>query len=641
MPTMPRLPVREMPLPGESLTSLVRRHVWAMGYESFARLFGLLTEVGGPVPHHLEQLDRGPVMNGLATLLRQDEESLLKQTVHSLAGSLVLAPKGELPAERCDSKTLLKYFELASRQICPSCLDNKEGYERLNWLIRPVFICVQHRSWLIDHCPNCHKAFRSGRADLRRSRCGRNLGDNVVTAVSSELLALQAALETWLSGKDLPLAETSTAACFWWLERLKAAVSRTPSWIAEQREQLGIPQQIESDQVAWTAAADILRHWPQRLGEFLDVFQTVDKKSAMATGTGRAFGRLLREASYLERSGYSTPADALRQYLLSRFTRGHLNAKVCLFRDHMHQQTIQDRDWLTRTQAAKQLRLRQTAIPELVTRGLLQGQVLAAGRRTIGLITGESVRRLQSRLEQALTIPTVANRLRTGKRTVLDLIHADVLHGSLRTRTGWLIPREQVDSLENALCQLPACASLPLPWVECRTATRRFGPAGLTLALLIKLIKDGQVRAARDPSMNNLRGLWVHQRDLERNLPQIIEARDETNGYPLNRLALILFPEQRLKEIVLRKWIRAGLLRARRSTKRWFIAASEVERFRATYCLAGHACQTLGISRSSLHRCELEGRIAPIYSRRRNRGAGASVFLRADVERLRRQTAAA
>jgi hypothetical protein len=612
-----------------------------MGYESFARLFGLLTEVGQPVPHQLEQLGRGPLMKGLATLLRQDDESLLKQTVHSLAGSLVLATKSELPARQCDSKTALKYFELARRPICPRCLDDKDGYERLVWLIRPVFICVRHQCRLVDHCPNCGKKFRAVQLDLRRCPCGCHLRDNLVTEVSPKLLALQTPLEIWLSGNDLPLAETSTAACFWWLERLRAAVARTPSWIAEQRELLGVPTPIESDQVAWIAAVDILQHWPQRLGEFLDVFQTVDKKSAMATGTGRAFGRLLCEASYLEQLGFSTPGDALRQYLLSRFTRGHLNAKVCLFRNHVHQQTIGDRDWFTRTQAAKQLWLRQTAIPELVTRGLLNGQVLAAGRRTIGLISGESVRRLRNQLQRALTIPALANRLGTGKHTVLELIHTQVLKGSVRTKTGWLIPREQVDSLENALCQLPACPSLPLPWVASREATRRFGPTGLTLALLIKLIMDGQIRAARNPSKNSLPGLWVHQRDLEHYLPQLVRARDETDGYPLNRLASILFPEQRLKEIVLRKWIRAGLLRARRSTKRWFIDATEVERFRATYCLAGHTCQTLGISRSTLHRFELEGRIAPIYSRRRNWGAGASVFLCADVERLRRQTAAA
>jgi excisionase family DNA binding protein len=638
---MPRLPVREPPLPGESLTSLVRRHVLAMGYESFARLCGVLTEVGGPVPHHLEQLDRGPLMNGLATLFGQDEERLLQQTVHLLAGSLVLTTKGEVPAERCDSKTVLKYFELAHRPICPKCVVEEQGYERLSWLIRPIFICVRHQCRLVDHCPNCHKTFRSGRADLRRCRCGHNLGENLATAVSSELLALQAALETWLFGNSRPLAEMSTAACFWWLERLKVAISRTPSWVKQQRERLGIAPQIESDQVAWIAAIEILHHWPHRLSEFLDVFQTIDKRSAMATGTGRAFGRLLREASYLEQFGFSTPADVLRQYLLRRFTRGHLNAKVCLFRDHMHQQSIQNRDWLTRTQAAKQLRLRQTAIPELVTRGLLEGQVLTAGRRTIGLISGEAVRRLQCQLQWALTIPAVASRLGTGKHTVLALIRADVLQGSVRTRTGWLIPREQVDTLENALCQLPARPNSTFPWVTAREVTRRFGPTGLTLALLIKLVKGGQIRAARDPSKNNLHGLWVHQRDVERNLPQIVNARDGRDGYPLNRLASILFPEQRLKEIVLRKWIRAGLLRARRSTKRWFIDAAEVERFRATYCLAGHACQTLGISRSTLHRFELEDRIAPIYSRRRNLGAGASVFLCADVERLRRQTAAA
>lgn len=44
------LPVRESPLPGESLTSFVRRHVVGMGYESMVRLLSLVDEVELPPP---------------------------------------------------------------------------------------------------------------------------------------------------------------------------------------------------------------------------------------------------------------------------------------------------------------------------------------------------------------------------------------------------------------------------------------------------------------------------------------------------------------------------------------------------------------------------------------------------------------
>jgi predicted site-specific integrase-resolvase len=97
----------------------------------------------------------------------------------------------------------------------------------------------------------------------------------------------------------------------------------------------------------------------------------------------------------------------------------------------------------------------------------------------------------------------------------------------------------------------------------------------------------------------------------------------------------VLVPGQPLKEVVLRKWIEAGLLRAQRRSKAWWIEPEEVERFRATYCLAAEACALLGVSRSTLSRWEQQQRIHPIYSRQSHSAAGASVYLRDAMENLR------
>ena len=86
---------------------------------------------------------------------------------------------------------------------------------------------------------------------------------------------------------------------------------------------------------------------------------------------------------------------------------------------------------------------------------------------------------------------------------------------------------------------------------------------------------------------------------------------------------------------MLRKWIRAGLLQAECRGRIWHVALDEVERFRSTYCLAADACRILGISRSTLARRETAGEISAVYSRRTHSGAGASVFRRDDVLRMR------
>ena len=64
-------------------------------------------------------------------------------------------------------------------------------------------------------------------------------------------------------------------------------------------------------------------------------------------------------------------------------------------------------------------------------------------------------------------------------------------------------------------------------------------------------------------------------------------------------------------------------------------SGNKVARFRDTYCLAQEACQILAISRSTLARWEGAGKIRAIYSRKQHAGAGASVFLRAEIESLR------
>jgi predicted site-specific integrase-resolvase len=66
-----------------------------------------------------------------------------------------------------------------------------------------------------------------------------------------------------------------------------------------------------------------------------------------------------------------------------------------------------------------------------------------------------------------------------------------------------------------------------------------------------------------------------------------------------------------------------------------------VARFRNTYCLAQEACQILEISRSTLARWDGAGKIQAIYSRKQHAHAGASVFLRAEIESLRVQDKAA
>ncbi len=633
------LPARERAQPGESLRSLIRRHARAMGYD---RASQLLAVAGVSFPPHLDHLCRGPPLNALFQLFGQSEETLLDLTVHRFAKRLVLVPQGEPLLEVSDSKTILRFFAPATTHVCPQCLAESPAFERLLWSFRGLPICTQHGCALIEACPTCGERLRANQLDIARCRRGCDLTSSIHRVKNGEVLSALGNLEMAVLRNRPLTSELPNTSGFWWLERLASAAIRTPTWLNRVRETHELPASISDESVAWIAASLMLQSWPTEMNRFLDEFQTVAKRSTLSTGVGRSFGLLLRDAQHLERLGYSAPADALREYLTAHFTLGHLNRKVSLFRDDRAQRaTILNRPWLTMTAASKRLHLRHGAIAELVNRGVLEGQLHPAGRRgrSIGLISRESVERLAQEQQTAIPTNDVARTLGISRHPVLELIHTGIVRNAVRTKAGWTVPYDEVDRLAKLYRQLPPLNSDRRGWISTRDATRAYGQHGLTLARIIAAVQVRQLAARRDPKQPTWRGLFVSCADLRQLTPRVREALDQQSGHPLNRLAKVLIPGRPLKDVVLRKWIEAGLLKGTKQGRVWRVMSTEVERFRTTYCLADEVQNSLGIVVTTLNRWINAGRIQPVYARRTHPGAGASVFRRADVEALRREIA--
>ena len=325
------LPARARPLSGESLVSLLRRTSWAMGYESPRRLAALLAERGKRSPR-LNHLRAGPILSRAADLLLLSPEAISSLTVHHYAPALVLVRQGQEPPRFCDLKTVVRYFS-ASWPICPRCLrQDAVPYERLLWSFRPLPFCGEHGCLLVSRCPACRKPLRADRPDVARCRCGKDLGDNAPIVISSHGMHLTDILGRTLRGQIYLLPETPAATCFWWAERLAAAMSQTPHWLTQVGVRLGLEPQHYGETIAWLAAAEILADWPREMTTFLDAFQQVDKHRTTSTGVSRRFGLLLRQASRLEQMGYPAPANALRQYLLEHYAGGHLSGKSACFK---------------------------------------------------------------------------------------------------------------------------------------------------------------------------------------------------------------------------------------------------------------------------------------------------------------------
>ena len=321
------LPARAVPLPDESLISLVRRTSQAMAYENPRQLVALLL-AQGLLPPHLNELAPGPVLDHLATLLRLPSAALSFLTVHHHASSLVIVSKKQWTPRACDSGTTQRYFT-ASWPVCPQCLqEDSAPYERLLWSFRPAPICTEHGCLLVSRCPECNRPFRPDRTDVAQCTCGATLRNADPVTVSAHGVGLTKKLLQLLLGRFSPVSETSPAAWFCWATRLAAAACKTPGWLADAAKRLGVEPDTSLDSVAWLAAAEILAEWPHRQEAFLDAFQQVDKHKTTSTGVGRRFGMLLRSAARLEQMGHSAPADALRRYLLERYDGGHLSGNA-------------------------------------------------------------------------------------------------------------------------------------------------------------------------------------------------------------------------------------------------------------------------------------------------------------------------
>lgn len=631
------LPARAVPLPGESLISLVRRTSQAMAYENPRQLVALLL-AQGLLPPHLNELAPGPVLDHLAKLLRLSAETLASLTVHQYAPSLVLVSGKQRTPRTCDSGTTQRYFT-APWPVCPQCLqEDSAPYERLLWSFRPAPICTEHGCLLVSRCPECNRPFRPDRTDVAQCTCGATLRDANPVTVSAHGVGLTKKLLQLLLGQFVPASGSSSSAWFCWTTRLAAAASRTPDWLADVAKRLGIEPDTSLDSVAWLAAAEILAEWPHLQEAFLDAFQQIDKHKTTSTGVGRRFGMLLRHAARLEELGHAAPADALRCYLLERYDGGHLNTKICLFAKPAHRAGLDGRSWITQTDASKILGLRHGAIASLIDQGILTGKLHSAGtnRRSVGLVLRQSVETLKAELQSALDVKTAASRLGIGRHAVLELIHRGVLPRAVRTAKGWQIPRASVAELESVYQQLTKGKLTAARWLSIRQATRKFGSTGLTLGVLVEFILSGELAARMADPEQRLHGIVIRQANLVSLAPKIRAIRSQVDGYPIHQLAKILFPGRPVKSTVLTKWIAAGLLKARKAGRAQVVSSEEVERFRSEYCLADEACRLLDISRSTLSRWEVEGRIRAVYGKRVTQGAGLSLYRRDDLSKLSR-----
>lgn len=167
------LPRRAVPRPWEDIASVLSRNASAMGYPDPRWLLHLQE-----LPwYHINEselpyvsLKRDYLV--LGRLLHLDEEALYRLTLHQFASVLQL-PRQRLQGESSSlDRPLLDGRPRIGRspyiKVCPLCLSESGGYDRIYWRISSLLSCPRHHVILQGHCPQCHQPIRALRRDLYR-----------------------------------------------------------------------------------------------------------------------------------------------------------------------------------------------------------------------------------------------------------------------------------------------------------------------------------------------------------------------------------------------------------------------------------------------------------------------------------------
>ena len=399
----------------------------------------------------------------------------------------------------------------------------------------------------------------------------------------------------WLRTGRLESLDLSEGALFSWLDSLRTAILRTPTWLSRTRLEMKLPEAADDEATAWLAAADLLRTWPRKLADFVDELQTNTRHRGPTTRMGRSLGMLLRQACRLEELGYPAPANDLREHLLTRYTRGHVTRKGILFRNARHRRQL----------ARSSLDHADGSGPTTRFAAPFGGGAGASRRscRAGSSSQGRAVAPMASflasrsrRMRTAYAMPgrseQTAERLGIDAPRVVELVRANVLRDAVRRPVGWLIPVDVVTDLLDRIQRLTVVPQDLQNVVSFRDALRRFGIRGLSVVTIADRLLRNELAAFRDPQCTGLAGLVFDEADIQRLSRELQTERPQITGYSLSDVASALVPDHRMGSRCLRKWIAAGLLRAQRRRKAWWIAPDEVRRFRTTYCLAREACST-------------------------------------------------
>lgn len=674
----PPAPLRLPPKSWEDLASYIIRRAKQLGYPFPHWLLTPEVSKHKIRPHGILGLHKAEDYHLLERLLRIDEETVYRMTIHRFAARFQ-RPDGVTRSKREDIQRKLvmagishDFFHTSfATKVCSRCLAEEEPYGRVYWNLWPVFACLRHRVFLLDRCPKCNRSIPLLRPSLRvcpHCKTPYSTAEPIVLPTENEFiegqrfimrqLEIHAEIEEPGSEKSSrdPLASLQSWDYFRLLNAfrfiLEPLFPDSPLLRASPALRAYL-RQFSHANSRWLASDwavligtfhFIFASWPKNYFRFLDVLSSIrNGEKAEGTGVQRSFGVFYDKWLYnrLKDPVFSFLREGFEAYLERSYTAGNVSRRLRSFQSKTLK-PMEERPYLTIQQASGMLKVSPKTVSTLIDQGklvLVASSVGKNGKRYHCLLQRKSVEVFCQEQEKLLSFEYVARSvLGESQARLRELVEKGVLQAARGPQQDGYWRRFFDSSTVEAFVSkvLDRCVKGALPEQETITLSEAAHSLRLSLANVVQEVLSGHLKpidSATDQPL--LQRLKLAQSEIKRYLEMCDLRQNEKLGLltfqqacaslGINKRFMYLLLGCRLLEreetAVEGKWVRLLFRR------------EALEAFQATYVFSKEAAEMLGISRDEIKGLAENGILDPMLQEQKH-GTLFLLFLRQEVCKL-------
>lgn len=425
MPIMNQLPIRlvitDKPYLDESFVGYLTRLTDINAYETYWWVYKLseiesFRSTSSSFDHNLNLLP--------LSLLTGVESHKLKKLQYLPASPTSSALGDHYVFNSTLPKYVIRPFDT---KVCPSCL-KENPYVRKQWEIKFITTCLEHKSLLIDKCPECKKKIKWNRSQINICDCKldwtnieqRNLEADELEVTKYLYNSLGLPVSSLKVPNENPLYDLSAkgvALCLIFI------ASQYAGKIDTLGKHLMPKRENETLHELFVRAFNVYKNWPHNFYAFLDWRRENQNNSKHGWGLLKEF-REYKSALYRQMA--SKELDFLREafdsYLLTHWNGGHISALK-----RFNQAGNEAKTFVSRTEAHEILRTSVESVDSFIERGLLKAIVKKQGNIKKYFIEKQSVYALKEKLERTINLAETEQILGLHKKRITQLVECGVI----------------------------------------------------------------------------------------------------------------------------------------------------------------------------------------------------------------------